>query len=101
MKNFILLIASLILLSAPPLLSTELTVLTENLPNLNYLKNSELVGLSVEIVREIQKRIGSHEQIRVYPWARAYNLALKEENVVLFSITLTKARKDLFKWICP
>jgi len=101
MKNFLLLIASLILLSAPPLLSTELTVLTENLPNLNYLKNGELVGLSVDIVREIQKRVGSHEQIRVYPWARAYSLALKEENVVLFSITLTKARKDLFKWICP
>jgi polar amino acid transport system substrate-binding protein len=52
-------------------------------------------------VKEIQERVGSHEQIKVLPWARAYNLALQEENVVLFSMTHTEARKDLFKWICP
>ena len=99
-KNFVL-IASFVLLFPLSLLSKELTVLTENLPNMNYLKNGELVGLSVDIVKEIQKRVRSHSEIRVLPWARAYGLALKEENVVLFSITHTKARKDLFKWICP
>ena len=101
MNKYFVLITAFILLFPPSLLSTELTVLTENLPNLNYLKNGELVGLSVDIVKEIQKRVGSHDEIRVLPWARAYGLALKEENVVLFSITHTKARKDLFKWICP
>jgi polar amino acid transport system substrate-binding protein len=101
MKCFFVLITSFILLFAPSLLSAELTILTENLPNLNYLENGELVGLSVDIVKEIQKRVGSQEQIRVFPWARAYSLALDEKNVVLFSITYTKARKDLFKWICP
>lgn len=101
MKTFFLLMTSFFLLLSSPLLSTELTILTENLPNLNYIEKGELVGLSVDIVKEIQKRIGSHEQIRVFPWARAYSLALKEKNVVLFSITLTEARKDQFKWICP
>ena len=101
MNKYFVLITSFILLFPPSLLSTELAILTENLPNLNYLKNGELVGLSVDIVKEIQKRVGSHDQIRVLPWARAYSLALKEENVVLFSITHTKARIDLFKWICP
>ncbi len=101
MGKIFLLAASFFLFSIYPLLSTELTILTENLPNLNYIKDGELVGLSVDIVKEIQKRVGSHEQIKVFPWARAYSLALEEKNVVLFSITHTESRKGLFKWICP
>jgi polar amino acid transport system substrate-binding protein len=101
LKKLFVLAVSVFIFSVQPLLSAELTILTENLPNLNYIKDGELVGLSVDIVKEIQKRVGSHEQIKVFPWARAYNLALQEENVVLFSMTHTEARKDLFKWICP
>jgi polar amino acid transport system substrate-binding protein len=89
------------LVSVQPLFSAELTILTENLPPLNYLKENVLVGPSVEIVKEIQRKVGSHEQIKVYPWARAYKMALEEENVVLFSMTYTKDRYDKFKWIGP
>jgi len=81
--------------------AVELTVLTENLPNLNYIDNGELVGYSVDVVKEIQRRTGSSDEIRVLPWARAYNMAVKDKNTVLFSVTLTDERKDLFKWICP
>lgn len=81
--------------------AAELTILTENLPNLNYLEDGMLVGYSVDIVKEIQRRVGSSEEIKVFPWARAYKTALKEENTILFSVTLTEERKDLFKWICP
>ncbi len=101
MVKIFLLATSIFLFSAQPLLSTELTILTENLPPLNYLKDGKLVGLSVDIVKEIQKRTGSYEKIKVFPWARAYSLALKKENVVLFSMTYTEERKGLFKWICP
>jgi polar amino acid transport system substrate-binding protein len=55
----------------------------------------------VEIVKEIQKRVGSKEQIQVYPWARAYKMALEEENVVLFGMTYTDVRKEKFKWVGP
>ncbi|NNK96304.1 MAG: transporter substrate-binding domain-containing protein, partial [Desulfobacterales bacterium] len=57
--------------------SEELTVLTENLPPLNYVDNGKLVGPSIEIVKEIQKRVGTNEPIHVYPWARAYKIALE------------------------
>ena len=82
-------------------MAAELKILTEDLPPLNYLKNGVLVGPSVEIVKEIQKRVGSDEQIKVYPWARAYKMALEEKNVVLFSTTRSEAREDLFKWVGP
>ena len=101
MKNLIITIASVFLFSAQPLFAAELTILTENLPPLNYVKDGELVGPSVEIVREIQSRVGSRDKIQVYPWARAYKLALENENVVLFGTTHTKAREDKFKWVGP
>ena len=101
MKKLFVIVASMFLISVQPVLSAELTILTENLPPLNYLKGGVLVGPSVEIVKEIQRRIGSHEQIKVYPWARAYKMALEDENVVLFGTTYTKVRHDKFKWIGP
>jgi polar amino acid transport system substrate-binding protein len=101
MKKLFVMVASLLLVSVQPVLSEKMTILTENLPPLNYVKDGVLVGPSVEIVREIQRRLGSHEQIEVYPWARAYKRALEDENVVLFSMTYTKARHDKFKWIGP
>jgi polar amino acid transport system substrate-binding protein len=101
MKKLFVLAVSVFLVSVQPVLSAELTILTENLPPLNYLKDGVLVGPSVEIVKEIQRRVGSSEKIKVYPWARAYELVLEEENVVLFGMTHSKQREDQFKWIGP
>ena len=101
MKRLFIIVATIFLVSVQPVLSAELTILTENLPPLNYLQDGVLVGPSVETVREIQRRVGSHEEIKVYPWARAYKMALEEENVILFGTTYTKVRHDKFKWIGP
>ena len=91
----------MVLLAGQSVLSAELTILTENLPPLNYVENGILVGPSVEIVKEIQRRLRSQEQIQVYPWARAYKKALEDENVILFGMTHTKVRQDKFKWVGP
>jgi len=101
MKKLFLVVTSVVLISGQSVLCEELTVLTENLPPLNYVENGVLVGPSVEIVKEIQSRVGSDEQIQVYPWARAYKMALEEENVILFGMTYTKVREDKFKWVGP
>ena len=79
MRKILLFIASICMLANQSLAAEELTILTENLPPLNYLKNGKLVGSSVEIVQEIQKRLGSQEPIQVYPWARAYQMALEKK----------------------
>ena len=101
MKKLFLIVTSVVLISGQSVLCKELTVLTENLPPLNYVENGMLVGPSVEIVKEIQRRVGSDEQIQVYPWARAYKMALADENVILFGMTYTKVREDKFKWVGP
>jgi polar amino acid transport system substrate-binding protein len=101
MKKLFAMMASVFLISVNPVLAQELTILTENLPPLNYVENGVLVGPSVDTVKEIQRRVGSDEPIQVYPWARAYKMALEQENVVLFGTTHTEARHDKFKWIGP
>jgi len=101
MKPFISLFVCLLAALLSPSEAAELTILTENLPPLNYVQGGVLVGPSVDMVREIQRRVGSAAPIRVYPWARAYKMALEEDNVVLFSTTYTEDRKDQFKWIGP
>lgn len=101
MKRVFRLLLIVFLFNGHSLLATDLTILTENLPPLNYLEDGKLVGPSVEIVKEIQKRVGSNEPIQVLPWARAYRLALEEENVVLFGTTQTTSRQELFKWVGP
>jgi len=101
MKVIFLILSLGILITGQSVLCAELTILTENLPPLNYIENSVLIGPSVEIVKEIQRRVGSNEPIQVYPWARAYKRALEEENVVLFGTTHTKVRDTIFKWVGP
>ena len=78
MKILFGMLASLLFISAQPVLSGNMTILTENLPPLNYVDDGVLVGPSVEIVREIQRRVGSDAPIEVYPWARAYKMALED-----------------------
>ena len=101
MKKMFFVLAAVILLGSQSGLCEELTILTENLPPLNYVDSGELVGPSVEIVKAIQKKVGSREQIQVYPWSRAYKMALEEKNVILFGMTYTKVRHDKFKWVGP
>lgn len=101
MVKLLALFTAAVMITAGPASSAELTILTENLPPLNFVRDGRVVGPSVEIVREIQKRVGSNETIHVYPWARAYKRALEEENIVLFSTTHTADRQDKFKWVGP
>lgn len=101
MRTPLILSIIILLVAAQPIFASELTILTENLPPLNYVKDGQLVGPSVELVREIQRRVGSNAEIKVYPWARAYQLASEEKNVVLFGMTHTKARHKQFKWVGP
>ena len=102
MKRHIhIIIISLVLAMPRTLIAADLMILTENLPPLNFIENDVLMGPAVDIVKEIQRRVGSHEQIQVYPWARAYNMALESENIVLFGMARTEVRTDKFHWIGP
>lgn len=79
----------------------HLVLLTENDPPLSFRYNGSVDGLMVNVVQEIQHRVGNTDQIVIWPWARAYREAQSQPNVVLFSTVRTPEREKLFKWVGP
>lgn len=64
-------------------------------------KDGTQTGISIDIVKEMQKRVGHTDKIKFYPWNRGYNMTLKQENYALFLTTRTELREELFKWVGP
>ncbi len=81
--------------------AAPLEIMTENYPPYNYEEDGEVTGLSTEIVREILHRIGHPDTITVLPWARAYAYIQRKTGQVLFSMSRTEPREELFKWAGP
>jgi len=76
--------------------------ITEVFPPYQITDDEKLTGgISVEIVRELQKNLGESSQIKFYPWARGYKLAKNKKNYALFSTLRTKEREKQFKWVGP
>lgn len=96
-----LLIFLLIIVAAVWAERPAITVVTENFKPFNYLDSTDsLIGPSTKIVQKLLDSCGYNEQkINVYPWARAYNMALDNENVLIFSMVRTQERDPLFSWI--
>ena len=74
-------------------------VVTENYPPYNYKQNDQLLGLSTDVIRKVMDASGLEYEIRLYPWARAYTMALTQDNVLIYTIMRTKERESLFHWI--
>lgn len=82
----------------------ELTYITEDYPPYNFEKDGKRQGIAVDLLTEVLSASGaakSRADIKVWPWARGYETALREKNTVLFSTTRTPAREHLFKWVGP
>lgn len=77
----------------------ELRVVTEELPPYNMTQGGQVTGMSTEVVQAVMKEVGLQAPIKSMPWARAYDIALNEENVLIYSITRTPQREKLFKWV--
>lgn len=98
----VLLAVIFVLLPALPSPAQPLEILTEEEPPYSFVQPDGTVsGAGVEIVKEVQRRIGNTDPIQVVPWARAYLTIQKRPNVVVFTMSRTKARDPLFHWVGP
>lgn len=75
------------------------TVVTEELPPYNMTVDGKLTGMATEVVRAVLEEAGEQAQIQSMPWARAYDIALNTENVLIYSIARTPQREAMFKWV--
>lgn len=73
----------------------------EDKPLQFYDDNKKLTGLTVEIVQEIQRRLGNTDSIQVVPWSRGTYMLNNRPNTMLFSMARTPERERLYQWIGP
>lgn len=82
--------------------ATPLTLLTENDPPSQFAgPDGEPTGYTVELVRAVQRKLGSQDDIKIVPWARGYQMVQNEPNVALFLMARTAERNSLFQWVGP
>lgn len=91
----------LFLIILPNCQADDLIVVTEEAPPYNFSKGDLVLGYSTEIVQQVLDHAKLNYLIHVYPWARAYDMALKEPNTLIYTIVRTPERENLFQWIGP
>ncbi len=93
--------------TAPKFMSPDiLQLFSEYSPPLNYytgpLNNYQVAGSSVEIVNEIQKRLGGYAStISMTSWTDGYSTVQELPNSALFTTARTPERENLFQWAGP
>ncbi len=86
----------------PSTRQAKMRFVTEDYPPITFQnKSGEITGLATDMVKEIMRRQGIDEKISIMPWQDAYNIALNEPNVVIFSIRRISERENLFNWVGP
>ncbi|HQQ68472.1 MAG TPA: transporter substrate-binding domain-containing protein [Candidatus Cloacimonadota bacterium] len=79
----------------------EMKILTENYPPLSYMENGEVTGYGTEVVKAMQQELKTDFPIRMMQWNEAYNIAISEPNVLLFTMDKTPDREKYFHFIGP
>ncbi len=78
-----------------------LSIYTEEWAPISFSVDGKPDGLAVQVVQEIQKRVNNQDPIKVVPWARGWKIMTEQPNTVLFAMTRTPAREQLFSMIGP
>jgi len=80
----------------------ELNIFAEDIPPFVYGKKDFIPrGIGVEIVRYVAKQLNHSGEMEILSWNRAYKWTRDKSNNVLFPMSRTKARENLFKWVGP
>lgn len=77
----------------------SLLVVTEDLPPLNYVENNIIKGHHTYLVKELLKLADLKYSMAILPWARSYQIAQTQPNVLIYTINHTQSRHDKFQWI--
>ncbi len=81
-----------------PAQAQSIRAVTETTPY-TFVAGGKVVGTATEVVELTLQRAGLTDySVHLYPWARAYDMALKEPQVLIFLIARTAAREQQFHW---
>lgn len=92
-------VAALMVLTASQALGQTIEAITEE-SSYSYLEGGKVAGPATTVVTAVLERAGLTDyHLAMYPWARAYDIALAEPNVLIFPIIRTPEREAHFKWV--
>lgn len=98
MPPLIVRIALLLSCLVPCVQAETLRVVTEE-TSFSYLRQGRVIGPATQVVEATLARAGlSDYRLGLYPWARAYDMALSEPNVLIYLIARTPEREGQFHW---
>ncbi len=100
----IVMLALLVPMCLKALTLDDFTIMTEEYPPYNFEQNGVVKGMAIEMMSELMKRTNckkTAKDIQVLPWARSYKDVQEKPNTILFSMTRSKEREPLFKWVGP
>lgn len=89
----------LLSISTGVLAGETLRVVSSEFPPYSYSAGKHAEGIAVDKVRHLLDSAGFAPTVEVYPWARAYEVALREPNVLIFLIARTPEREEQFHWL--
>lgn len=76
-------------------------IYTEHFPPYNYIEDSKITGINVEVVNQACSMANLDCQFSLYPWNRAMRLVKNNEFSGLISTAKTPERLNQFKWVGP
>jgi len=76
-------------------------IIAEQMPPYNYMAKNGPTGISTEILQALLKHLDIHWPIEFMTWTVAYHIALREPNILLYSMLRTADREELFHWVGP
>lgn len=80
----------------------DILFLTEDLYPFNYAdSNGTLQGQSVEVARELHRRLNCSTRIELHPWGVAYQMAQDSPGTAIFSTARNEEREEKFEWVGP
>jgi len=80
----------------------KLVIYTDHFSPYNFKNdNDQLVGINLDIVKDICTIIAITCEFKLLPWKRAYSLVQKDPHSGIVSIAKNTEREPLFNWIWP
>lgn len=80
----------------------KILIVTEDFPPYSFLnKEGSVQGIATEGIKEIFSNAQLNFDIKLMPWARAYEIAKTQPNVIIYPIAQMKSREEQFHFICP
>ncbi|MYM23943.1 transporter substrate-binding domain-containing protein [Duganella sp. FT135W] len=81
--------------------ATPLTLVTEEFAPYSYREHGKVTGYATDVLEAALAHAGIDHSVQIYPWARAFQMARSQPNVLIYSIVRTPEREELFQWVTP